>query len=50
MIDLMQYDQYLVPIENGLGVVAGCPEPVLQELHKINDEYMTLHGEILLQF
>lgn len=49
MIDISKYDEFLIPVKEGLGVRSDCPKNIKAELIGIDCEYFTVYGEHLIK-
>jgi len=52
MLDLMRFSKYISPNPNGEGLLVSedCPDKILTELRKANEEYTEIMGKPLLIF
>ena len=50
IFNLKEFKPYIESIESGYAVKDNCPTDKLNELKKMNDEYMSIIGESLFIF
>lgn len=47
--DLLKYDEYLIPVKEGLGIKNDCPQNIKDELIELDKEYFDVYGEHLIK-
>jgi hypothetical protein len=49
MIDISKYDEFLLPVIEGLGIRSDCPKHIKAELIGIDKEYFDVYDDHLIK-
>ncbi|WP_157833674.1 hypothetical protein [Acetivibrio straminisolvens] len=48
MLDLSEFDKYLIPTEDGMKIDPDAPEDVIKKIQDLDKEYFDVYGQHLI--